>query len=239
MNGLKYIRIRCNLSSTELASILGVTRQALSAWENGKKEIPEHRVAELSEYFGIDGKYFDELSDADVDCILTKAMFRYELNGKETYKFKPELQEYTDMMWFPEHREMSLDEELSLAKKKKQEMLDKIDRIIGNTDSPYMVDRINRIHRDCAIYEMVNDLMVHLNGTDYLLKVPFADEMRSVYKAMLVAYGLRDKAKLEYRDIKNNRYEDGEWIIKLAEIFEEHWCDEKSRVENTHKGIKE
>lgn len=43
MNGLKYIRIRCNLSLNELADAIGVTRQALSAWENGKQSIPEQR----------------------------------------------------------------------------------------------------------------------------------------------------------------------------------------------------
>ena len=171
----------------------------------------------------------------DVDYILTKAMYRYELNGKETYKFKPEHQEDTDMMWFQSHREMSLDEELSLAQKKKQAMLDKIDQIIGNTDSPYMVDQINRIHRDCAIYEMVNDLMVHLNETNYLLKVPFLLEMRSVFKAMLVAYGLADRSSLEHKDTKRIPGADREWTIKLSEILEEHWREEKSRVEESNK----
>ena len=43
MNGLKYIRTRCNLSLSELADMIGVSRQALSSWENGKKDIPEQR----------------------------------------------------------------------------------------------------------------------------------------------------------------------------------------------------
>lgn len=37
MNGLKYIRTRCNLSLNELADILGVSRQALSMWETEKR----------------------------------------------------------------------------------------------------------------------------------------------------------------------------------------------------------
>lgn len=40
MNGLKYIRTRCNLSLSELADMIGVSRQALSSWENGKKRYP-------------------------------------------------------------------------------------------------------------------------------------------------------------------------------------------------------
>ena len=39
MNGLTYIRTRCNISQSELADILQVSKQAISMWENGKKEI--------------------------------------------------------------------------------------------------------------------------------------------------------------------------------------------------------
>lgn len=41
MNGLKIIRIQCNYSVGELAAEIGVSRQMISAWENGKKSIPE------------------------------------------------------------------------------------------------------------------------------------------------------------------------------------------------------
>ena len=37
MNGLQYIRIRCNFSLAELAKQLGITRQAVSAREWAKK----------------------------------------------------------------------------------------------------------------------------------------------------------------------------------------------------------
>ncbi len=39
MNGLKFIRTRCNISLSELAEALGVSRQQVSAWENGVKPI--------------------------------------------------------------------------------------------------------------------------------------------------------------------------------------------------------
>lgn len=51
MNGLKYIRTRCNISLSELAEIIGVTRQALNSWENGKKDIPEQRREQLASFF--------------------------------------------------------------------------------------------------------------------------------------------------------------------------------------------
>ena len=63
MNGLKYIRTRCNLSLSELADMIGVSRQALSSWENGRKDIPEQRVEQLAEFFGVNREFLGEISD--------------------------------------------------------------------------------------------------------------------------------------------------------------------------------
>ena len=48
MNGLKFIRTQCNISLSNLAMALGVSRQMVSAWENDKKELPKKRVEQLS-----------------------------------------------------------------------------------------------------------------------------------------------------------------------------------------------
>lgn len=39
MNGLKFIRTQCNLSLNNVAQTLNVSRQIVSAWENGKKNV--------------------------------------------------------------------------------------------------------------------------------------------------------------------------------------------------------
>lgn len=57
MNGLKFIRTRCNISLSELADVLSVSRQQISAWENGVKPISHKRLSQLSKYFGVDEKY--------------------------------------------------------------------------------------------------------------------------------------------------------------------------------------
>ena len=231
MNGLKYIRTRCNISSSELANILGVTRQALSSWENEKKEVPEQRLNELSEYFGLEKKFFGELTECDIEYIRGKAMFRYDVNGKEAYRFRPE-HDYSSYecegIYFAGEREISLDEELLLAKKRKQETIEKIEDIIKWSDSPYRIDQINLTHRNCDIYGMINDLMERLRATENPLKVPFFYELRNVWKAMLLAYGLIDKTELEYRGSRESCDEDGEWIIELSNILRQHWDDERT-----------
>ena len=67
MNGLKYIRTQCNFSLSELADRLNVSRQIISAWENGKKEIPETRKIQMAEFFGIDKSFFDDITEDAAD----------------------------------------------------------------------------------------------------------------------------------------------------------------------------
>ena len=90
MNGLEYIRTRCNISQAELADILQVTKQAISMWENGKKEIPPKRREELSRFFGLDEGYFGEIYEEQKDALQHRAMFRHDVNGREAYRFRPE-----------------------------------------------------------------------------------------------------------------------------------------------------
>ena len=63
MNGLKFIRKQCNFSLSGLAEYLGVSRQIISAWENGIKEIPDKRKKQLSQFFGIDEDFFGEVTE--------------------------------------------------------------------------------------------------------------------------------------------------------------------------------
>ena len=94
MNGLTYIRTRCNISQSELADILQVSKQAISMWENGKKEIPTGRRAELARFFGIGEEFFGEISEEQKEAILRRAMFRHDVGGREAYRFRPRMESH-------------------------------------------------------------------------------------------------------------------------------------------------
>ena len=241
VNGLKYIRIRCNLSLNDMSFLLGVTRQALSAWENAKKEIPKQRLTELENHFGLDKKFFGEISDSDIDFLLSQPMFRYNLNGKETYTYKLEqdLPFQEQSMYYWKNRNMTLEDEYTAAKKKKKEVLNRIDDIIQWIPSSYRVDNINLINRNCAIYEMINDLLEKLRNTENPLKVPFLYELKNTWRAMLLAYEVIEESELEYRKNREFCSEDGEWIIQLAKILKQHWNDEALYQLERDKKIKE
>ena len=82
MNGLKFIRTRCNISLNELADILDVSRQQVSAWENGVEPISQKRLNQLSKYFGVDEKYFLDISEDDKEFIVSKALYRRKFSTR-------------------------------------------------------------------------------------------------------------------------------------------------------------
>ena len=94
MNGLRWLRIRCNLSTSELADQLGVTRQAVCSWESGKKAIPEKRKNQMAAFFGIDRTYFDEIDEEKRNELIQKAQqkkyfdFLDELTKKYGVEYK-------------------------------------------------------------------------------------------------------------------------------------------------------
>ncbi len=66
MNGLKFFRNYCYVSTNELAEKLGVSRNLVTMWENGQKELPDKRADEIAAIFGIDKKYLYEIEEEDI-----------------------------------------------------------------------------------------------------------------------------------------------------------------------------
>lgn len=54
---IKSLRKENNLTLDELAKALGVSKQIVSAWELGKKEIPSARIPQLKMIFANAEKY--------------------------------------------------------------------------------------------------------------------------------------------------------------------------------------
>lgn len=66
MNGLKYIREKFNMSLTDLAARLNISRQAVSKWEqegDKGKPISPKKLKELSAIFDLPEEYFGEIAE--------------------------------------------------------------------------------------------------------------------------------------------------------------------------------
>lgn len=238
MNGLKYVRTRCNLSVNDLAEYLGVTRQAVCSWENGKKELPVLRQEQLSVFFGIDKKYFGEITETDKKYLIEKAMFCHNEKGKESFRYKPQ-EGVTDvrgeLVYFLEDNDISLNEEFDRAKKKQQQTILRIENIIrGNYDS--MQNQMMSMGRGCRIYDMINDSMEAMEKEKGFLKIPFYYELINVLEAMCLAYGLIEEDDLsDNNSTEPHRGKDEKWIEQLSQQIKEHWDEERLFQENNHE----
>ena len=114
------------MSLNELADILDVSRQQVSAWENGVKTISQKRLRQLSEYFGVDEKFFLDISEDDKEFIVSKALYRRQDNEKEVYCFVKQGEMADDFKYrpfsYPDFEE-SLDEHMIRAKRKKKDTI--------------------------------------------------------------------------------------------------------------------
>lgn len=165
MNGLKYIRTRCNLSLNDVAEAIGVTRQALSSWENERKEIPEQRKKNWQIILELMQPILERFSRKKKVSV-GKAMFRYEEDGKETYRYKPqEGEKQLKRIYFPGDDQLSLDERYIEAQKKKKELISDIEEAIKYTDNAGSIQsQIVCINRGCGVYGMITRLMQEMKN---------------------------------------------------------------------------
>lgn len=126
MNGLSFIRRRCNLSQGQLAQMLGVTRQAINLWENRREPLPEARLRQLSEFFGLVPELFGEISEMQQDELLHRVCFLYrDADGHDYYLFRENPEKPIGFL-LSEKAGMPLtqDEQMTLDKRELEEMLD-------------------------------------------------------------------------------------------------------------------
>lgn len=66
MNGLRYIRKAFGMTLSVLGKRMWITRQTISQWEQGTYAIPDARLKELSQIFGIPEFYFSEIGKEEI-----------------------------------------------------------------------------------------------------------------------------------------------------------------------------
>lgn len=81
MLGIEYIRNQLGMNISDLAKRLSVSRQIVSKWEKGEKKIPDKRLSEMSEIFGIPEKYLEKELDFIDKINITSLMNREKVNS--------------------------------------------------------------------------------------------------------------------------------------------------------------
>ncbi|AGK96766.1 helix-turn-helix domain-containing protein [Clostridium pasteurianum] len=102
MKGLTYIRKTFNMSMDDLGKELGVSKQTISNWENGKIQITDDRLLQLEGYFNLNRELFfkDNYTDDEIVEIETrrfqKIMRKYHINKLSDEKFNKEFESYSN-----------------------------------------------------------------------------------------------------------------------------------------------
>lgn len=235
MSGLKIIRIRGNLSINEIADILGVSRQLVSAWENGRKTISKRRSKQLSEFFGVDECFFGEITEEQKQQLDEKAMFLFRYHDKDIFKYKPEenIEDISRVLvYFRRNDETSLSEEYNKLKKQQEDTIERIDTFIGKKLG-HMESEMMRITNYTKIYGDFAGLIESIDEQKSHLKVPYRFEIIDVLDAVRLAFGLLDEETVsKYHKSEYFVGRDSDYILKLAEIIRNRWTPIKDYHEN-------
>jgi len=231
MNGLRYIRTQCNFSLSELAERLNISRQIISAWENGKKEIPEARRVQMAEFFGIDKSFFDDITEEQKKVLLGKAMFRYVEFGVETYRYKPNMQVKSQTAYFIPEREMSLDEEFIELQRVQKQLLERINHIVSGPEQASLRDQMSYIVRGTEVFGKIADAMDTCFSKEPQLRMQYFLGMLEVLHALNIAMSGADNRDVQSVDNANVE----ELVSAMRRIFDLKEKSVKLPAKNTQE----
>ena len=237
MNGLRFIRTQCNISISNLAMALGVSRQMVSAWENDKKELSKKRAEQLSQYFGIEEKYFGEIDEVKKQEILDKAMFRWGTGTEEHYLYRCNSNDGKiagqSVYFQTRERNMLLSEEFQEKKRIQKEIVDQIDRQIGGPIKNSIEDQMSFINRGAAYYGYCLDNMNAVYSKPSVQKMCYYYRLLEVMKALSIAFDIECLPDEECEDY--TWAVDPAFVQECSELIKKHMRPMMDKFENLEK----
>lgn len=90
-NRIKDLRKEKNLSQTDIAKALGVTRQAISLYEKGNRELKLETWQKLADYFNVSVPYLQGLDQIwyQAECLECHKVFRISSQDADKVKCCP------------------------------------------------------------------------------------------------------------------------------------------------------
>lgn len=245
MNGLKYIRTRCNYSQRELADILGVSRQAVNMWENSKKIISDKRKKELATLFGIDDlELFEEISDDKMFQLANCPTYKVgKDNSCERFAFKPlestERRILTTVLPPKFSEEISLSEKCELRRSELKKLFDEINEFTTVSGTKNSHDNMSSLNRTLKVFGNALDLLKETRKKYPECVMVYYHTFIALLDAMNIAYGLVEKEDVLNREPENKGiesynyelYDYRNFSVSLSDIITEHLdniCDKVS-----------
>lgn len=222
MNGLKFIRIQCNLSRSSIAKKIGVSRQLIGAWENGKKNIPEKRKEQLAKYFGIDKKYFESIDEKDKEKLIYMQMYRWNKNGEEFFLFRQN-KESKDLYkgechFYMLERKQLISDEVKKLKQVQRNMVNKINNQISGEPDYKLFDQKNSINRGMSYYKYCTEAYKAIYEQPSIEKMCYFYRALEVTKALTVAFGMEVSPFLD-TSMYDKYNKEGDYTYRMDENF--------------------
>ena len=236
MNGLSFIRRRCNLSQGQLAEKLGVTRQAINLWENRREPLPKARKEQLSQFFGLEPELFDEITQEQENALLHRAYFMYrDDDGHDYFLFRENpLRPVGCLLSEKAGQPFTQDEQMVLDRRELEEMLD----ILREAVFPKDRSRWTAWDSNVAMNRMRCILGGMTDALEAIQKQPKERKMDCFYLMMQIeltvalTLGGIEKDDLPCESVDDQPGLDTEHIISLADEFQS-WLRKRTEEVNS------
>lgn len=251
MNGIKFIREKSNFTKNALADRIGVTRQTVTQWEKSIRKPDKSHLKWLCDFYGVEEKWFGELSDEELEILKEMKMYRHYDGDKEYFTFIPETDGWSELSIPAGELEEMLDDRYAEVLKKKKDFMQRVEHYLqfehpGHVslfDKIIVAERgMDDVNRFLDLMEMMQK--VGQDGT--FLKIPFRYEILTAMYAMMLASGkcttdeIKEKHSFDFGTEYGVRV-DEEYMNKLMELMSLHWSarrDEEIENVSCHFGRK-
>ena len=232
MNGIKCIRERCNLSMSELADRIGVTRQTIALWEKGVRNPSPARKIALRKFLGLPEHFFGEIHDKDLEVIDSMKIYRHKTETSEFYTFAPFGDEKPEPYLTLQHLKGWNDARYTETLQRFKKLIDGIEESAHvDNDEALLSERIAKMSIVCTHIEKCMEIfsLIEKTKTQHgtYLKVPMRFEIWGVLDAMLLGLGLYTAEeiyqKYPYEFESEYVHVDKDYLQELSGIIREHW----------------
>ena len=236
MNGLSFIRRRCNLSQGQLAEKLGVTRQAINLWENRREPLPKARKEQLSQFFGLEPELFDEITQEQENALLHRAYFMYrDDDGHDYFLFRENpLRPVGCLLSEKAGQPFTQDEQMVLDRRELEEMLDILREAVFPKDRSRWTawDSNVAMNRMRCILGGMTDALEAIQKQPKERKMDCFYLMMQIELAVALTLGGIEKDDLPCESVDDQPGLDTEHIISVADEFQS-WLRKRTEEVNS------
>ena len=232
MNGLKYIRTRCNYSQRALAEAIGVSRQAINMWEGATKTPTSDHKEELCNFFGIDDpELLGELTPERYEALQKRPVYKRLAEGEsERFSFKRGNEQgftYQVEHFSPaEEDTLSLDDKCTLKRAELKNILREFSECISNDGKKNSIDNFLCMNHALGVLVPALDLLKESMGKRPEYCMIYYRTLLATLDAVGISFGTVETQAIlnQESDVNLNPewYDYRQFSVELAEIITRH-----------------